>query len=290
MKFPSGTVVRAGGRIGVLLVHGVGGAPDDVAELADALAEAGCTVVCPLLSGHDATPAEFNAARWTEWYVSAEIALDHLADRCDVIVVGGVSASALLALRLAAEQADLVQGCMLFAPVSAPHGWAMPRTTAWLLRAAARLRLKRLADLVTMSARPPFGIKDEALRDSHVAHRIAAGRTTGTAFGRRGGTALEVQWLFDDVSRRLATISQPVQVFQPRDDDQGDLATHAGLQRRLAGRVEAVVLDDSYHAVLADRQRGLVIARAGVFVATVAREYDDAMNNRHARTTASRNG
>ena len=102
LDYAETTEVRDGGRVGFLLIHGIGGSPAQLKFLADSLHRAGHTVVCPLLSGHAGTPAEFGLSRWTEWFVSAELALERMQRDCDVIIVGGVSSGALIALRLAA--------------------------------------------------------------------------------------------------------------------------------------------------------------------------------------------
>ena len=55
-------------------------------------------------------------------------------------------------------------------------------------------------------------------------------------------------------------------IFHPRHDDQSDIKNTMALQRRLGGLVEVSVLDDSYHLVTLDRQRGYVVERTMEFV------------------------
>ena len=54
-------------------------------------------------------------------------------------------------------------------------------------------------------------------------------------------------------------------IFHPRHDDQSDLTNAMILQRETAGIVEMIVLDDCYHMVTMDRQRGIVADRTVEF-------------------------
>src|SRR5688572_25801993 len=109
------------GRIGFLLVHGLGGTPVELRFVAQGLTRAGFAVYCPLLEGHGGTEAELNATTWQDWYDSVVAAHDELRARCDMVVVGGLSSGALLALRLAAERRDEIASTVLFAPTLWPN-------------------------------------------------------------------------------------------------------------------------------------------------------------------------
>ena len=56
----------------------------------------------------------------------------------------------------------------------------------------------------------------------------------------------------------------------PRQDDRADLANSFWLQRHLGGRVDTVVLDDSYHVVTMDRQRDIVAERTVALAQSLA--------------------
>jgi len=63
-------------------------------------------------------------------------------------------------------------------------------------------------------------------------------------------------------------------VFHPRNDDQSDLSNAMLLQRKLAGIVETVVLDDCYHMVTLDRQRPVVMERVKEFAERLTTRLD----------------
>lgn len=67
----------------------------------------------------------------------------------------------------------------------------------------------------------------------------------------------------------LGEIKQPVLILHPREDDIADMSNAWEIQRAVAGSVEMVVLEDSYHNVTIDRQRHVVVDRVGGFVARI---------------------
>jgi carboxylesterase len=282
MAFSSGTVVYPGSRVGFLLIHGLGGTPTELKFLAQGLNRAGHTVVCPLLAGHGTSTDEFNQSRWTEWYLSAEAALIEMRKTCEVVIVGGVSAGAVIALRLAAERPKDVAGVSLYAPTFWPNGWAIPRS--FLL--FKLVTTKWFANLLSMSEVAPYGIKDERIRNLVLDSLATGGRTKSEIFGRNGGTLLEFKWLAKDTRKRLGAVKQATLIFHPRFDDQSDLSNSVLLQRKMGGRVETMVLEDSYHMVTLDRQRQLVVDRSNAFAATLTGDIQKAAERK--RLTASR--
>jgi carboxylesterase len=85
---------------------------------------------------------------------------------------------------------------------------------------------------------------------------------------------LEFRWLVEAVLPKLEEIRQPTLIFHPRRDDRAGLSNATHLQRTLRGRVETVVLDDSYHFITLDRQRDLVAERTDHFACAIAKRMD----------------
>ena len=103
-------IFESGGNAGVLLAHGITGAPTEMKPLIKALAAAGFTVSCPQLAGHCSTLAELKRTRWEDWYGSLQSALEVLRQRCETVCVSGLSMGALLALILAARNPNEIAG------------------------------------------------------------------------------------------------------------------------------------------------------------------------------------
>ncbi|MCL4764889.1 MAG: alpha/beta fold hydrolase [Hyphomicrobiaceae bacterium] len=261
-----GSLLLPGGRVGVLLIHGLGGTPVELRFVAQALHRAGHTVYCPLLVGHGGSEDLLNTTTWTDWYNSVEEAHDLLKQRCDVVLAGGLSAGVPLALLLAARRPQHVHGTLLFSPTFWPNGWAIP----WYFTFFRLVRQKWLANLIHLRECAPYGIKDDRIRRFVLDSLQSDGRPLEDIFGRSGGTVLEFSWLAKAARQVLGEVKQPALIFHPRFDDQSDISNTIMLQRRLGGLAEVVVLEDSYHMVTLDRQRTLVVEKSLSFTAWIA--------------------
>lgn len=242
-------------KTGFLLIHGLSGTPVELRYIANGLARAGHSVYCPQLAGHCGTLEELRATTWHDWYDSAETALKRLSETCDQVFVGGLSMGAVLALRLASQHPDKVKGTMLYAPTMWFDGWGVP----WYGRLFEIVLQKSVADLFWFSERSPYGIKDTRLR-AIIAEAIHSGDPSKAGFlSIPGGPMFELRKLVRAVKADLASITQPSLILHPREDDRASLRNAQYLQRRLGGRVETVILEDSYHVITLDRQRDVVL-------------------------------
>ncbi len=261
MKTAWGSIFVPGGRNGVLLVHSLGGSPIELKFVAQALGQCGYTVYCPMLPGLAGGTDVSGLSSWRDWYAALEAAHDELALHCDTMIVGGVSAGTMLALRLAALRPEKIVGLMLFSPTIWPNGWAIP----WYFSLFRLVKHRWAARLFNFRARAPHGIKDDRLRTFILESLQSGNDAIEDMFGRGGGLVLEFRRLVRSVKPLLGQITQHALIFHPRRDDQSDLSNTIKLQRKLAGLVEVHVLDDCYHMVTLDQQRPLVIDRVKEF-------------------------
>lgn len=273
------TIFFPRGDVGVLLLHGLGGTPIEMNNVARNFAERGHTVLCPTLAGHCGTEADLVATNWKDWYASAEDALTTLEQRCRVVLVGGLSMGAVLAAMLAARQPQRVHGLIMFAPTLWYDGWSIP-WYRFLLKLFINTPSGRKYRFVEQE---PYGLKDERLR-MVLAQSMFSGDSTTAGLEATPALALRELWrLVDALKPELPELRQPTMVVHAREDDIASLSNLEYLQRNLGGTVESLVLDDSYHLVTLDRQRRLVIARAAAFVESVARSYERAGAHEHER-------
>jgi carboxylesterase len=247
----------AGGRLGFLLIHGLGGTPMELRYVAQGLARAGHTVHVPQLAGHCGTVDELRATRWADWYASVEREHDGLKARCEAVVVGGLSVGSVLALHLAAARPESVSGLALYAPSIWLDGWGVP----WQAGLFRLVTQKWCADWFPFAERHPWGIKDPRLR-SLIERAIKSGDSSRAGIAALPGSLmLELRWLVQRVRSEIAEVRQPALIVHPREDDRASLRNLHYLQSSLGGLTETVVLNDSYHLVTLDRQRQVVVAR-----------------------------
>lgn len=257
-----------GGRNGILLIHGLGGTPVEMRFVSQALARAGFTVYCCQLAGHCGKPDELRRSTREEWCQSVRAAYDRLAQSCDTILAGGLSMGAMLALNLALEKPGAVHGLILLAPSLKLDGWSMPWTSRHIL---SRVRPTIWRSNVYLKERPPYGIKDERIRAFVLASMQSDDSSNAGVFSTPLHSFAHFNSLVARVRPRLGEITAPTLIIHPRHDDMADLANAITLQRQLAGLVELVVLDDSYHIITLDRQRHIVVDRVVAFAEALAR-------------------
>jgi carboxylesterase len=273
----------AGGRVGVLLLHGLCGTPTEMRFVANGLARAGYTGHCPQLAGHCGTEEDIKNTTWQDWYASAEAALVEIRKECDIVIVGGLSTGAVLSLLLAANHPDMVQGTALFAPTLWLNGWLIP----WHARLFRMVFSKRVANMIGFPDLHPHGIKDQRIRDFIQSALFSGDSSTAGLPNTPGGAVLEHRRLVNATKRRIGDIHQPALIVHPREDDYADLDNAWYLQRNLKGMVDMVVLEDSYHIVTVDRQRHVVVDRATTFVEMVVKRLQAATAKAATRASSS---
>ena len=266
MSTPDRSYKFDGGRTGVLLVHGLGGTPIEMRYVALALSRAGHTVSVPQLAGHCATEAELKYSHWQDWYATIDRELDELRKTCDTVIVGGLSAGAIMSLHLAANRANDVQGVACLAPTIWLNGWGVP----WYAPLFRLVRHKWFANLIQFTECEPYGIKDKRMREMVVEALHSGDPSQAGVYSTPGGPMLEFRWLVDIVKKQLSSIKQPTLILHPREDDRADLGNAFYLQRNLAGPVDMTVLEDCYHIITIDRQRDVVAERMVAFADRVA--------------------
>lgn len=268
MTAESTTYKIAGGKVGVLLIHGLCGTPAEVRYVATGLGRAGYTVHCPQLAGHGGSREDIVQTGWKDWYRSAEAALTEIRKECDVVIVGGLCLGSILGLHLAIRHPDKVQGVALFAPTLWINGWAMP----WYIKLFELVRTKWIARLMHFPDAETLGIKCPRVRDFV---RTALASADGTELGSAGTPAamvLEHRWMVKEALRDLKRVDQPTLIMHSREDDYADLNNATYLQKTLSGSVDTVVLEDSYHMVTLDKQRQVVVEYTRAFVDRIAKQ------------------
>ncbi len=256
---------HAGGRVGFLLIHGLGGTPVELRFVAQGLARAGYTVSCCQLAGHCGTVEELRTSTSQDWYDSVEAAHDRLKEHCDVIFAGGLSMGGILATHLAQNRPDDVEGVVLYAPTLWMNGWSMP----WYARILRWVYPTRLHIEMNLEERAPYGIKDERIRSFVINSMMGSDSSEAGVFTTPLRSFAHFNALVTKVKRRLSEVKVPALIVHPRNDDIADLDNAFHLQRHLGGPVDMLVLDDSYHIVTLDRQRNLVVERSVEFARAV---------------------
>ena len=260
-------ILEAGNGTGVLLSHGITGAPAEMKPLVRRLAAAGFTVSCPALAGHCSTLRELKRTRWTDWYASLEEALLALRERCRSVFVGGLSMGALLALKLAADHPQAVSGVATLSATFFYDGWNIPQFRQRYLLPIALYSPLRF--LYSWHEPPPYGIKDERIRNIIAALYAGDGAQMPEKYGYSefpGVTIRETFRLIKAVRRDLGRVTAPLLIVHATEDDMATLENARFLASRVAStEVHTFFVDDTYHVLTLDRRKHDVADRVTEF-------------------------
>lgn len=255
-----------GGPVGVLLIHGLTGTPNEMRILALGLNRAGFTVLGVQLAGHCGSAEDLVATGWRDWYASVEAAADRLAERVDHVFVAGLSMGALLALKLAADRGERIAGVGVLGATFQYDGWSIPAYARHLNFLLVWFKYFRLFQGRCFAEQPPYGLKDERLRAT-VAASMQSGDSAAAGLASNPWPALaEMTLLSRQVRRQLKQVRSPCLVLHSSDDDIAHLRNAELVKRRVKGPVRLQLLENSYHLITIDQDRMRVIKACVAFI------------------------
>ena len=109
-----------GSSHGALCIHGFTGNPSSMRGVAEAFAAAGYHVELPRLPGHGTAVSDMLDTRWSHWTAEVEAAYRRLSERCERVVVAGLSMGGSLTLWTALEHPE-VAGIVCINPAAQPQ-------------------------------------------------------------------------------------------------------------------------------------------------------------------------
>jgi len=258
-----------GGRNGVLLIHGLTGTPTEMRFVAKGLNRNGFTVHGMQLAGHCGDEADLLKTGWHDWYGSVVEAAERLHQEVDHLFVAGLSMGALLALKLAADHPDKVDGLGLYGTTFVYDGWTIP----WIGKLSFMLPLVCSLGFghgMKFHECFPYGIKDERIRQRIAGSMLSGDSAAAGLPGNPWPSLAEFYSLSFLVRRQLKSIRTPCLVVHAVDDDVASLKNVRMVVRGVNGPVETVLLENSYHMIKVDQERDVVIERSTRFFNHVA--------------------
>jgi carboxylesterase len=235
---------QAGGPSGVLVLHGFTGNPQSMRPLAEAFAAAGYTVDLPLLPGHGTAVEDMIPTRWADWSEAAESAYAKLAAACDEVAVAALSVGGTLACWLAEHHPE-IRGLALVNPFIDPPAESFRDVMRGVLESGTEIAPGVGSDIK----------KDGIAELAYLGTPIAA--------------ALSLFEGIDATAADLARISCSVLLLSSRNDHVVPSSSGDVLVAGVAGPVERVWLEESYHVATLDNDADELTARALAFVAGV---------------------
>ncbi len=233
-----------GGPHGALVLHGFTGSPVSMRPLAEALAAAGFAVELPLLPGHGTSVEDMQATNWPDWVAAAEDAYAALAARVSGrVVVVGLSMGGALACLLASRHPEIAGLVAINPIVSEPAG------------------IRELLDAMIAGGDTTMDAIGSDIADPDAdeqAYSLTPLRPLLSLVEAAG-----------PLSDALGTIACPTLIITSRQDHTVEPANSDVLAAAVAGAVERVWLERSFHVATLDFERAEVEAATVAFAARV---------------------
>lgn len=267
-----------GGRQGVVLIHGLTGTPIEMLLLGKSLHRAGFSVHGMQLAGHCGDVDDLLAAGWRDWYASVESAVADMRQKVDQVFVAGLSMGALLALLIAAERPQWIDGVGVLGATFRYDGWSMPRIgrLAFMLPLIKRLGLGRSRGFMEQ---PPYGLRDERIR-AQVSAAMLSGDSAAAGLALHPWWSLaELHTLAAHVRSRLSQVHAPCLIAHAIEDDIANVSNAHLVAANVSGPTQMLLLDDSYHMITLDRQRRLLSACVVEYFTAAANSRADPLAN-----------
>jgi carboxylesterase len=241
MKGAEPTFTAGETAAGVLLLHDLAGTPQTMRSLGDALAKSGVAVDVPLLPGHGTALDDLTNMTWDDWASAAQLALDELASRTGPVVVAGIGMGATLACYVGAQHPQLA-GIIAINPRAMP----VPEQAMATLQAM----LMSGVDYV-----PPLAPDVSDRRAEVVAYPTVP-----------VGTLLSMFEAVNAMADHWSQVKAPTLIVSSARDHRVAPANAGWLAERIAGSVERLELENSFHMATLDVEHEQLEAAAVDFV------------------------
>ncbi len=247
---------------GVLLIHGLTGAPVDTRFVGKVLNRMGFTVYAPPLAGHCQDIAALEATTYEDWIESLRGPLNALKREVRHVYTAGICVGGALGLMLAHQERSKIEKSVIYSPTMHYDGW----NQGLLARIGAHfinpLKWVRPLHHLSFSEKPPYGIKDERMR-----RFITEGATMKGILLSMPVLALYENFRLNKALRAaLPQITTPTLLVHAREDDVSHPRNAEKIKRLHGGQCDLHYLEDSYHMIHVDREREFVAQLTAAFL------------------------
>ncbi|MFA6281573.1 MAG: alpha/beta fold hydrolase [Candidatus Omnitrophota bacterium] len=260
-----------GTKAAILLIHGITGTPSEMRYLAKFFNKAGYTVLCNTLPHHCSSLKELKKATWQEIAESCALDLKSLKEEHGKVFVGGLSMGALLSMHLAYKFSADVRGIIAFAPTLFYDGWAVHKGQALLPFA---WHIPYLRNRIDIRENPPYGLKDENLRNTiHAFYSNAPKADASEKVVMFGSPFFPLASLYQHhqfskiVKKEMPHIKTPILIMHAKEDDMTSIKNARYCLGHIGSSDKSlIVLEDSYHMITIDKEREKVALEATKFL------------------------
>lgn len=245
---------------GVLLVHGLTGAPTEMKLVAKQLHRQGYSVYAPLLAGHGVDRETLIKTRWQDWQQSVQTAAEALARETKEVFAAGICVGGKLAMMAAHQCPGLFQAVAIYSPCFRYDGWNVPFYYPLLSRNISWLSRIPFLDRLSFNETESIGIKDDRLR------RLMENMTAeGVIENFPGKGLVEMHRLGKALKKTLPHMCTPTLILHAAEDDLSGPNNARIIAANISAPHELHWIEDSYHMIHVDRQHGKVADLTAAF-------------------------
>ncbi len=244
----------------VLLFHGLTGSPYELKKYGMALFERGFDVVAKSLPGHGDDFKNIYTTTYLDWLNFSYGEFEKLNEAYDEIYVSGLCLGAVLALNLAIKYPKKVKGVVSLSTTLFLDGWRLP-WYKFLMPLALSTIIRFYYNYPECD---PHGIKNEKTR-AVIKKLLEKGDVGLNDFPMTG--IYELIKLSKFVRKDLAKIEAPTLLIHSKYDDLTSIKSANLVYNKISSKQkEKIILDNSYHMVLYDNEKGFVFDKATNFL------------------------
>ena len=247
---------------GVLLIHGLTGAPVEMRFVGKALNRMGFTVYAPALAGHCQDIPALEATTYEDWINSLRGPLDWLKQKVRHVHTAGICVGGALGLMLAHQEDPKVESSVIYSPTMTYDGWNQTVLARVGQHFINPLRWASPLHHLSFEERSPFGIKDERMRR----FIIEGASMKGILHSIPVGALYQNFRLNRALKAALPYMTVPTLLLHALEDDVSHPRNAVKIKRLHGGPCELRYLHDSYHMIHVDRERELVAQMTADFL------------------------
>ena len=237
---------------GVLLVHGLTGAPAEMMFVGKQLHKRGFTVYAPTLPGHCQDKISLVRTRFEDWLDGLRESLHDFRKTVEEVHAAGICVGGALALYLTHRESTLLKKVVIYSATLNYDGWNVPFYYSWAPYGIPLLVKLPFLKRLGFSETAPYGIKSERVRKA-VMGDGASIEGVGPSFPM--GALYENYRLNKALEKALPSLQTPTLLIHAREDDVSHPRNADRIQKLHGGRCDIVLLENSYHMLHVDKER-----------------------------------
>ena len=249
-------------RRAVLLFHGMTGSPYELKKYGQHLHSLGYDVFANCLPGHGDKVEEIYTVKYTDWLEFAFKRFKELKSTYDEVYISGLCLGAVLAIAVAEEFKNEVDGVIALSTTLYLDGWRLPWYKIFMPIGLATL----VRFYYTYPECDPHGIKN--LRTRNIVKKLLQKGDVGmNDFPMTCIYELLKLSRFVRNKKRLSQVECPILFIHSKEDDLTSPKSSKDVYNNISSEdKEIIILEDSYHMVLYDNEKEFVFDKVGKFL------------------------